>query len=91
MQIDIRHIAKLSRLKIDEDKVDKFQQQMQAIVEMVEKLPETEGSLAVDPDNRMELRPDEIRPSLRRDSLLANAPEVAAGCVVVPKTMEGAN
>ena len=44
--------------------------------------------LPVDRANRMELRKDEIKPSLRRDVILANAPETAAGCVVVPKTTE---
>ncbi|MEG2074327.1 MAG: Asp-tRNA(Asn)/Glu-tRNA(Gln) amidotransferase subunit GatC [Angelakisella sp.] len=89
MQIDIKHIAKLSRLKLPDDQIETFQKQMQDIVEMVEKLPETDGSLAIDPENRMELRRDEIMPSLRRDILLKNAPEVAAGCVAVPKTNEG--
>lgn len=88
MKIDIRHIAKLSRLKLDESQYSKFQQQMQDIVEMVELMPDMDGKLAVDPDNRMELRPDEIAPSLPREDLLANAPATAAGCVVVPKTME---
>ncbi|MEG0854118.1 MAG: Asp-tRNA(Asn)/Glu-tRNA(Gln) amidotransferase subunit GatC [Angelakisella sp.] len=89
MQIDIKHIAKLSRLKLEDSQVEKFQKQMQDIVDMVELLPDTDGSLAIDPANRMELRKDEIMPSLRRDALLANAPEVAAGCVAVPKTNEG--
>lgn len=88
MKIDITHIAKLARLKIDDSQVDKFQRQMQEIVNMVEQLPDIDGKIFVDPNNAMELRPDVIEPSLKRDALLANAPEVAAGCVVVPKTME---
>ena len=89
MNIDIKHIAKLSRLSIDEDKVEKFQQEMENIVAMVEKLPAVENqTLAVDPADRMELRKDEIRPSLRREVVLRNAPKAAAGCIVVPKTVE---
>ena len=88
MKIDIKHIAKLSRLQLEESQVEKFQQQMQGIVDMVEKMPPMDGKLAVDPQTRMELRPDESGPSLRRDVLLQNAPETAAGCVVVPKTVE---
>lgn len=91
MQIDIMHIAKLARLKIEDDKVEQFQRQMGDIVALVERMPDMEGSLSVDPANRMELRHDEVQPSLRRELLLANAPEVAAGCVAVPKTMEGVN
>lgn len=89
MNIDIQHIAKLSRLSIEEDKLEKFQREMENIVAMVEKLPAVENqTLAVDPADRMELRKDEIRPSLRRELVLANAPQSAAGCIVVPKTVE---
>ena len=89
MNIDIQHIAKLSRLSIPAEKVDKFQRDMENIVAMVEKLPAVEGqTLAVDPADRMELRKDEIRPSLRREVVLQNAPKAVAGCIVVPKTVE---
>lgn len=89
MNIDIQHIAKLSRLSIEEDKLPKFQRDMENIVAMVEKLPAVENqTLAVDPNHRMELRKDEIRPSLRREVVLQNAPKSAAGCIVVPKTVE---
>jgi len=89
MNIDIQHIAKLSRLSIEEDKLEKFQRDMENIVAMVERLPAVENqTLAVDPADRMELRKDEVRPSLRREVVLQNAPKQAAGCIVVPKTVE---
>ena len=89
MNIDIQHIAKLSRLSIEGDKLEKFQREMENIVTMVEKLPDLENqTLGVDPADRMELRRDEIRPSLRREVVLQNAPQSAAGCIVVPKTVE---
>lgn len=89
MNIDIRHIAKLSRLSIGEDQVERFQREMENIVAMVERLPAVENqTLGVDPADRMELRKDEIRPSLRREVVLQNAPQSAAGCIVVPKTVE---
>lgn len=89
MNIDIRHIAKLSRLSIGEDQVERFQREMENIVAMVEKLPAVENqTLGVDPADGMELRRDEIRPSLRREVVLQNAPKAVAGCIVVPKTVE---
>ncbi len=89
MNIDIQHIAKLSRLSIEVDKLEKFQREMENIVTMVEKLPDLENqTLGVDPADRMELRKDEIRPSLRREVVLQNAPKAVAGCIVVPKTVE---
>ena len=89
MNINIRHIAKLARLTIEEEKLEKFEKDMADIVAMVEKLPAVEGqSLELDPADRMELRKDEVKPSLRRDAVLQNAPKSAAGCIVVPKTVD---
>ncbi len=89
MQIDIQHIAKLSRLFIEEEKVEKFQKEMQSIVAMCEKLPPMDGEyMAVDPSNPMRLRQDLVKPSLNREQLLQNAPQTQAGCVVVPKVVE---
>ena len=39
MEIDIRHIAKLSRLKIEENEVKKFEQEMQSIISNGGKAP----------------------------------------------------
>ena len=89
MQIDIRHIAKLARLSIEDEKMEKFQHEMETIVAMCEKLPPMDDAYtAVDPSNPMRLRPDQVKPSLKRDRLLKNAPQVQAGCIVVPKVVE---
>ena len=62
---------------------------MQAILAMVEHLPEIEGAAkAVDTENTMELRADEVIPSASREDMLMNAPQVAAGCIVMPKVVE---
>ena len=56
---------------------------------MVEKLPElTSKESLLDPENTMELRPDVVQPSFPRDEMLKNAPETAAGCLMVPKVVE---
>lgn len=89
MEIDIRHIAKLAKLRIEDSELDMFQENMQNIVNMVEKLPALNVDAGViDSSNPMKLRPDEVHPSLRREKVLANAPQAAAGCFVVPKTVE---
>ena len=88
MEIDIKKIAKLSRLAIEPEREEKFQKDMQNIIEMVERLPEGEtGDLAPKVEDTMTLREDVVEPSLPRDEVLKNAPQVAAGCVVVPKTV----
>lgn len=90
MNIDIKHIAKLARLRIDEDELKKFEHDMQGIVEMVENLPDDiKDEPLLDPENAMTLREDKVRENkFSRDELTKNAPHVTAGCLVVPKTVE---
>ena len=89
MDIDIRHIAKLSRLRISEDELSGYEKEMSDIIAMVESMPDIEDELTVDPDNAMVLRSDEVvSDKIPRDEILKNAPKVVAGCVVVPKTVE---
>ena len=90
MSIDVKHLAKLARLRIEDDKLAKFEKDMESIVSMVEQLPEISGDASgLDPDHPMKLREDvEGTDKLTRNELLANAPKMQAGCVVVPKTVE---
>ena len=89
MKIDIKHIAKLSRLKIEDEKLGKFEKDMESIVNMVDRLPEVDGDVDLNPEDAMTLREDKaVTDKFRREELLANAPEVQAGCLVVPKTVE---
>ena len=58
MKIDIAHIAKLSRLHIEPEKMDKFEKDMAAIVDMVDRLPDVEDELTLDAEHPMKLRED---------------------------------
>ncbi|MCI6639617.1 MAG: Asp-tRNA(Asn)/Glu-tRNA(Gln) amidotransferase subunit GatC [Pygmaiobacter massiliensis] len=89
MEIDVRHIAKLAKLQIPEDKMAQFERELSDIVGMVEKLPALTGDGALlDETNTMQLREDVVKPSFPREEMLKNAPQSAAGCFVVPKTVE---
>lgn len=89
MNIDIKHIAKLARLRIEDDQLDKFESEMENIVGMVEKLPDIQDEITLDPDNPMILRKDvAVQDKFTRQELMQNAPQVKAGCLVVPKTVE---
>lgn len=89
MDIDIKHIAKLARLKIEDNQLEKFEKEMQNIVEMVEKLPDVDDALVLDTTNPLKLREDKaVTNKFTRDELMKNAPKVQAGCLVVPKTVE---
>lgn len=89
MEIDVRHVATLARLKIDENKVDAFTKEMTDILKMVENLPplESKGAL-LDPENTMCLRADIVEESYPREEILRNAPKQADGCFLVPQTVE---
>ena len=89
MRIDIQHIAKLSRLQIEPNQLEKFEKDMEAIVGMVDRLPEVEDELTLDPSNPMRLREDVAETDkFKRGEMLKNAPQVQSGCLVVPKTVE---
>ena len=89
MNIDLKHIAKLARLRIEDDQLDKFESEMENIVGMVEKLPDIQDEMTLDPDNPMILRKDvAVQDKFTRQELMQNAPQVKAGCLVVPKTVE---
>ena len=89
MNIDIKHIAKLAHLRIENEKLEKFEKDMESIVAMVDHLPDVSDTLTVDPNNAMRLREDVAKDhKFKREEMLANAPEVQAGCLVVPKTVE---
>ncbi|MBQ5782888.1 MAG: Asp-tRNA(Asn)/Glu-tRNA(Gln) amidotransferase subunit GatC [Oscillospiraceae bacterium] len=89
MEINIKHIAKLAKLSLPEEKLQKFEADMMDILGMVENLPElTQEAKLVDENNTMDLREDVAVPSLSRDDMLRNAPQAAAGCIVMPKVVE---
>ena len=80
MNIDIKHIAKLSRLRIEDSELEKFEKEMQNIVDMVEKLPDIDDELILDAANPMRLREDvAVNDKFTRNELLKNAPHVQAG------------
>lgn len=89
MDMDMKRLAKLSRLKFTPEEEVKFQGEMERIVAMVEQLPDLDASgPLIDPDSPMELREDKSEHLFSRQELLKNAPEVQAGCIVVPKMVD---
>lgn len=89
MKIDIKHVAKLARLRIEDDEMAEVEKKLLSVLEMVENLPELTGNNSgLDRNNPMELRKDVVKPSMKRDLILANAPETRSGCLLVPKTVE---
>lgn len=89
MEIDVKRLAKLSRLCISDEEEARYETHMQDILAMVDKLPPLESKESlVDPNNPMELRSDIPTEPYKRDVILSNAPQTQAGCIVVPKIMD---
>ena len=86
---EVLYVARLARLDLDADAIDKFAGQIDEILGYIDKLNQvdTEGiqptSHAISLTNAF--REDVERQHLDRDRALANAPEAEGGCFVVPK------
>ncbi|MFQ9094852.1 MAG: Asp-tRNA(Asn)/Glu-tRNA(Gln) amidotransferase subunit GatC [Ruminococcus sp.] len=89
MKIDIAHIAKTFPTSYRAGENGQVRKDMAAIVDMVDRLPDVEDELTLDAAHPMKLREDvAVEHKFRREEMLANAPEVQSGCLVVPKTVE---
>lgn len=89
MRIDISHVAKLSRLYMDEAQKEVFNRRLESMLDLVGNLPAIdEDDNALDTKNPMRLREDVVVPSFDREDILSNAPSAQAGCYVVPKVIE---
>jgi aspartyl-tRNA(Asn)/glutamyl-tRNA(Gln) amidotransferase subunit C len=75
----VLHVAKLARLALSEQEVERMSRELSAVLDHIEKISELELD-GVAPTSRVidvvnALRSDEPRPSLPREVALANAPE----------------
>ena len=89
---EVIHVARLSRLALDESEIDALTGQMDQLLGYVEKLNEldTEGIVATSHAVPMEnaFRADEVKPSIGLERALQNAPQSEESCFVVPKIIE---
>ncbi len=84
----VLHIAELARLELTEAEIERYQEQLSAVLEYFARLQQVDTSdipptASVLP-GRSPLRPDEARPGLSREALLSNAPEAEDGQFKVP-------
>ncbi|MBY6276052.1 Asp-tRNA(Asn)/Glu-tRNA(Gln) amidotransferase subunit GatC [Symbiobacterium thermophilum] len=90
---EIQRVARLARLSLSEEEIETFAEQLNRILEHVERInrldvadvPPTYHGVAL----QHPFREDKPQPSLDREAVLALAPEAEAGCYKVPKITEG--
>ncbi len=89
---EVEHIAKLAKLSLSEEEVNKYAKDLASIAEFINELNEVDVS-GVSPtahvvDKQNVFRKDEMKDSFPREQILKNAPSKEAGCISVPKVVE---
>ena len=88
----VRHIAKLARIAMSDEELERLVPELNNILGWVEQLGEvnTDGvePLTAVIDQKLRLRDDVVNDGNVRDQVLANAPEAQHGFFAVPKVIE---
>ncbi len=89
---DVRSIAHLARIHIDDDSVDQYVEDLSSILTLVDQMNQVDSSgvkpLANPLDASQRLRADEVTESNQRDKFQEIAPDVADGLYRVPRVIE---
>jgi aspartyl-tRNA(Asn)/glutamyl-tRNA(Gln) amidotransferase subunit C len=84
----VLHVARLARLELSDEEVERMSSELSSILDHVEKINELDLEGVAPTSHVVELenvlRPDEPRPSWPREQILAEAPDVADGFFRVP-------
>ncbi len=89
---EVIHIAQLARLELTPEEIERYREQLSAVLDYFAKLAEVDTTgipptASVLPP-RSVLRKDEPRPGLSREELLANAADTEDGQFKVPPVLE---
>ena len=88
----VRHIARLARIAMSDEELERLVPELNAIIGWVEQLGEvnTDGvePLTAVIEQKLRLRDDVVHDGNIRDEVLANAPEAQHGFFAVPKVIE---
>ena len=88
----VKHISKLSRISIEEDKAKKLSDDLNLIFNFIEKLNELDTN-KIEPltsvaETTLKLRKDKIQSENIREDILKNSPDKNEDFFVVPKVVE---
>ena len=88
----IKHISKLSRISVDDEKAKKLAGDMNTIFDFIEKLNELDTN-NVEPltsvaETTLKLRVDEVNSRNIREQVLKNSPDENEDFFVVPRVVE---
>ncbi|MCS7215463.1 MAG: Asp-tRNA(Asn)/Glu-tRNA(Gln) amidotransferase subunit GatC [Thermodesulfovibrio sp.] len=88
----VKHIAMLSRLELNEEEIEIYQDQLSRILEYVEKLNEIDTTSVEPTSHVIEIknvfREDQVKDSISREYALKNAPDSTDKFFRVPKIID---
>ena len=89
---DVKKIAHLARLGIDESQIEHYAQDLSKVLDLMTQMSQTD-TLDVKPmahplDQIQRLRPDTVSETNQRENFQAIAPQTEAGLYLVPKVIE---
>lgn len=88
---DVAHLARLARLQLTDDELDHYAGQLDVILSSVARVNEVAADDVPPTSHSLPLvnvfRPDETRPSLDRDEVLAQAPAAEEDRFRVPRIL----
>ena len=88
----IKHISKLSRISVDDEKAKKLEGDLNSIFEFIEKLNELKTEdiepLTSIAETTLKFRSDEVKSKNIKNQILKNSPEDNEDFFVVPKVVE---
>jgi len=94
---EVKHIADLARLDLTADEMERYRQQLSAVLDYFKDLQTVDTRTIVpnfsvvpqeDAQKPSHLRADEVHSSLTREALLANAPDADADQFRVPPVLD---
>ena len=90
----VLHVARLARLELSEDEVERFAGELSNVLDHIETINELGDLTDVPPTSHVvalenNLRPDEPRPCLPQEVALASAPDPSLGGFRVPSPGAG--
>ena len=95
MSIDkdtVKHIAKLARISLDEEKINSLSKDLSSIIEFIEKLNELNTVKTIPLTSiinaSLRTRKDDVSDGKIRDQILKNSPEKNEEFFVVPKVID---
>jgi aspartyl-tRNA(Asn)/glutamyl-tRNA(Gln) amidotransferase subunit C len=92
VEIDVEHVARLARLALTPEELERYRQQLPLILEHAARVQEVAAEDVPPTSHPVPrsnvFRPDEVLPGLSHEEAIAGAPEVEDGRFKVPRIVE---